>query len=274
MEWYFLENGQRVGPLTDEQFDEVVRQGKVLAGSFVWRQGMADWTTLSVYQAWQDAQSRAEQGGEGNLEVRYCGQCGKSFHIEDVITFRGLFVCAECKNLFFQRLREGSLNLPVGAAKTFQVAAGAIANIPPGRGAGSANAGFGGRLVAWMVDCMLILGAVLIVYGILSSIFGHRFENYMEKHYPISYLVMFIITSIIGHTLLSGLAGGSVGKLMLGYRIKRTDGQNINFGIALLRSIVRMISFGTLGYGFLMITWDKNAQGLHDKICDTIVARK
>ncbi|MBI5724490.1 MAG: RDD family protein [Planctomycetes bacterium] len=275
MEWYFLENGQRTGPLTDEQFDEAVRAGRVLAGSFVWRPGMADWTTLSVYQAWQDSRAPAEgDPRQGGLEVRYCGQCGKSFHVEDIIMFHGLFVCAECKSVFFQRLREGSLYLPAGVAKTYQVAAGAIANIPAGQERRKSNVDFGGRLAAWLIDAMLVLFIVLIVDGILSNTIGMQFSKFMDRHFGFSHLAEFVVISIIYHSLLTGMFSASLGKLLFGQRIVRSDGGKIDLGMGFMRSLVRLVSFATLGYGFLMIMWDKDCLGLHDKICDTKVVRK
>ena len=46
MNWYYVENGQRLGPVGEAEFEEFVRQGRISADTLVWQQGMADWKSL------------------------------------------------------------------------------------------------------------------------------------------------------------------------------------------------------------------------------------
>jgi hypothetical protein len=43
MRWYYLRDGQQVGPLTETEFQELVHTGSIHGGTYVWHEGMTDW---------------------------------------------------------------------------------------------------------------------------------------------------------------------------------------------------------------------------------------
>jgi len=43
MDWYYVENGRRIGPISESTMDSLVRAGAIGGGTLVWREGMADW---------------------------------------------------------------------------------------------------------------------------------------------------------------------------------------------------------------------------------------
>lgn len=43
MDWYYAENGQQKGPVSDEQLQSLVRDGVVKTETLVWRDGLANW---------------------------------------------------------------------------------------------------------------------------------------------------------------------------------------------------------------------------------------
>lgn len=47
MNWYYVENGQQKGPVTQDQLDELARQGTIKADTLVWTDGMANWLPYS-----------------------------------------------------------------------------------------------------------------------------------------------------------------------------------------------------------------------------------
>lgn len=56
MEWYYAEDKQQKGPVTEDQFAELVRNGVIRAETLVWRQGMDAWQPYSnVFSASQPA---------------------------------------------------------------------------------------------------------------------------------------------------------------------------------------------------------------------------
>jgi len=87
----------------------------------------------------------------------------------------------------------------------------------------------------------------------------------------ITYVVT--LATVIITVYMDGVKGGTPGKLMLGLRIQKEDGQVIGIPIAILRYIGKILSGVILGIGYLMIAWDAKKQGLHDKIAKTFVIK-
>ncbi len=57
-------------------------------------------------------------------------------------------------------------------------------------------------------------------------------------------------------------------------KVIRTDGSEIGYGRAFLREVPgKFLSGLILGIGYLMIAFDAQKQGLHDKIADTYVIK-
>ena len=66
--------------------------------------------------------------------------------------------------------------------------------------------------------------------------------------------------------------GTTLGKLIFGLRVRRTDGSNPGFWTMLLREWVgKTISYAIFGLGYWWAVWDKDRQAWHDKIAGTVV---
>jgi|GEM_PF-680619 len=66
--------------------------------------------------------------------------------------------------------------------------------------------------------------------------------------------------------------GLTPGKLILGMRVIRTTGEQAGFWRMALREIIGKWVSGLVFYlGYLWMLWDKDRQGWHDKIADTLV---
>lgn len=63
----------------------------------------------------------------------------------------------------------------------------------------------------------------------------------------------------------------SPGKLAVGIKVVRRDGQCLNFGRSLGRGFAYYLSYFTLYIGFLIAAFTQRKQALHDLICDTLV---
>lgn len=46
MEWYYAENGQQFGPVSQDELFSFVAAGRLGPGSLVWQEGMASWMPL------------------------------------------------------------------------------------------------------------------------------------------------------------------------------------------------------------------------------------
>src|SRR5829696_2438401 len=145
MPWYYAEGALQNGPVTDDEFADLVRNGKVRGETLVWREGMANWQPYSIVatpQASGAAPAVLAPVAAAQLAAHevFCQECGKAVPKENAIQYGAVWVCASCKPLFLQKLREGAA-LPV-------------AQLP--------YAGFWIRFVAKFIDG-LILGVVLVV---------------------------------------------------------------------------------------------------------------
>lgn len=108
MDWHFEQGGKAMGPVSDSQLEELVRSGTVTERTLVWRQGMENW------QAYGSV--RSETGGAplpgavpltGGADQARCAECGRFFTKDNLVSISNTWICAECKPLFVQKLREG-----------------------------------------------------------------------------------------------------------------------------------------------------------------------
>lgn len=42
MNWHYVEQGQQAGPINEDQFAELVRNGRITGETLVWRDGMTN----------------------------------------------------------------------------------------------------------------------------------------------------------------------------------------------------------------------------------------
>ena len=69
--------------------------------------------------------------------------------------------------------------------------------------------------------------------------------------------------------------GQTIGKKMMNIKVIKRDGSELGIWDAILRSIFGYAFSGlSFGIGFLWASYDKQAQGWHDMIADTIVIRE
>lgn len=67
--------------------------------------------------------------------------------------------------------------------------------------------------------------------------------------------------------------GTTIGKIVLGLKIVRIDGGDINFAVALVRSLSSFFSAAVVFLGFFWAGWDREKQSWHDKIAGTVVVQ-
>jgi uncharacterized RDD family membrane protein YckC len=127
-----------------------------------------------------------------------------------------------------------------------------------GQGPSGPRASFGRRLVAVIVDSVVLL----VVYGILFAIADD----------VVAYGVTLLVGLLYYALLEGGPRGQTLGKMALDIRVVdfRTGGQ-IGYGRGVLRYIGRIISSIPCYLGYLWMLWDREKQTWHDKIATTVV---
>jgi uncharacterized RDD family membrane protein YckC len=95
--------------------------------------------------------------------------------------------------------------------------------------------GLGRRFVAWVVDG-LITGLAWVPFAETSSGDG----TYSIRWDGVDVLIPLLIT-LAYFVLLEGAFGATVGKLVLGIRVRALDGTRIGFGAAAIRNLARVV---------------------------------
>jgi uncharacterized RDD family membrane protein YckC len=127
---------------------------------------------------------------------------------------------------------------------------------------------------------LLRCGAVLIDYIILISIpvIGLLLARYLRETNLLnnnitntSWLIM-ILFAVTNFVIFPLFSGQSVGKMLTGLRVVKSDGDSPTLGKLFMRHFVGyFVTFLTLGLGFLPAVLNKSGRTLHDYISGTIV---
>ena len=92
--WYYVINGQQQGPFDEAQFEGLIAGGTVTPGTYVWKEGLPNWLPLGQVRS-------------GMASGDTCQVCHKPVGADNLIELAGVRVCAACKPLAVQSLREG-----------------------------------------------------------------------------------------------------------------------------------------------------------------------
>lgn len=246
MSWYFVERGERVGPIGEEELALHVRAGRVGAETLVWSDGMAAWQPL-----------RAVRPDVVPAESAACTECRRPLPADELVPYGAHRVCAACKPLLLQRLREGHL------------VAGAFVY-------GNFWPRFGAKLLDGILLWVVNTGIQLAVFG--SMTMGAELQGEspdMGAFWRRYFLSLFLSLGMNGayHIGMNGRWGATLGKRALGLKIVRPDGSPIGYGKATARFFAEWLSSLTLLVGYIMASFDDERRTLHDRICDTRVIK-
>lgn len=120
------------------------------------------------------------------------------------------------------------------------------------------RASFGRRLVAYLIDSVILWVVAVVFILVLGRAAGYA---------------LLIATGLAYYTYLEGSASGqTVGKKAMGIRvIDFGTGGPLGYGRAALRYVGRIVSGIPCGLGYFWMLWDREKQTWHDKIATTVV---
>ncbi len=137
------------------------------------------------------------------------------------------------------------------------------------------KAGFWVRVVATMIDSFLLSFVQFVLTLSITLVIG--FMGIAASDAPsVSIIVWLFGTTIsLGYAVFfTGYCGQTPGKMALRIKVICTDGNQLTYGRAAKREVLgKFVSFILLGIGYLMVAFDNQKQGLHDKIADTYVIK-
>ena len=111
VDWFYSDQGRQVGPVTDSALENLVGSGRITEGTLVWRAGMSQWQPLR--EARPSTQATLPLAPPGfqpppNIVSRVCIECQREYAQTEMIFLNRSWVCADCKPIFVQRLKEGA----------------------------------------------------------------------------------------------------------------------------------------------------------------------
>lgn len=258
MQWYYASNGQRLGPISEAEFEQRVREGVIGADTLVWKQGMANW--LPYGQIAPAGSLPAPAVGLAGDEMETCAVSGRRYPKREMIQYEGKWISAEHRDLYFQRLREGVAG--------------------PGE---VVYAGFWLRFVAKFLDGLILGVPLMIVYMVVSlRLNGEMGSSDAESaEFIVRMLAMqgvfFVINISVGllyNWFFIRKYNATPGKLALGLRLVRADRTPLSTGRIIGRFFAEILSQMILYIGYIMAGFDSEKRALHDHLCDTRVIKK
>lgn len=185
--------------------------------------------------------------------------------------------CPKCKQSFplQQQVHEPEPQ-PEVATKGFQPEANATKISTQTKIDAWPKAGFWMRLVATFIDAFIVfvlqflLGSLLALAGFAT---GGGGEGAVGNMAILIQLFGFVL-SFAYYVFFTGYCGQTPGKMALRIKVIRRDGSSLSYGRAAFREIpAKFISGIIFGIGYLMVAFDDQKQGLHDRMADTYVIK-
>ena len=248
MLWYYVEGTEQKGPVDEEAFQRLIDEQTIRADTLVWREGMDEW------KPWSALADHYAPSAE-SAEVGVCVECGQTYPADQLVEYGDSHVCANCKDTFFQKVREG-----VETTATFRYG------------------GFWIRGVALFID-----GAILgFVNMMMSVLVGPLLPQEAGDDVRMSFFfavtgVLFVLQLTVAaaySTWFVGRFAATPGKMACGLRVVLPDGGTVSYARAFGRYFAEMLSGLILYIGYLMAAFDDEKRTLHDRICNTRVVYK
>lgn len=256
-EWFYLREGVQSGPFPQAQFDELAQLGTVKPDTPVWTSGLATWVP---YAALPPSLPTSDSGS-----LVACSYCARLFSSEDLIQFSNRALCPECKPIYLQQLKEG------------------VAPVPLSLSAAGNRAGFWIRVGAKMIDLVIlwifntIVGFIVMLATLGNGLMTLEPNAGKDTEFMIRMLLVYGVLMVLQmgsaatyNTLMVGKYGATLGKMACNLRVV-TEGGKLSYGRALARYGCEIVNWFTMGFGYLMVAFDAERRGLHDRICNTWV---
>ncbi|MBO9717687.1 MAG: RDD family protein [Pseudoxanthomonas sp.] len=273
-DWYYADRQRRqIGPQPAEALAQRFRAGEIDATTLVWREGMANWQPLGTL--------RAELGLEDAAATL-------DFRIEPVLATPEPAATAAAGTHI-----DTHASATAGGYSPYAAPTAVMDDLQPGaapvHGGDVVMAGLWRRFAASVIDGMVtgvasyaLLIPLTLVLGIsLSSLAENELAgagasaSFMLFYYGIS----LGLPTLYFAWMHSSRTQASLGKMAVGVKVVRTNGEPIGFWRALLRYLAYLVfTLLTCGLGVLisglMVAFTERKQALHDMLCDTLVVDK
>ena len=250
--WYYADaDRQRQGPLSAEELTLRFHQGKLRLDTLVWRDGLGEWQPLREFTS----------------EL--------ALHQAPAETF---YTPVDPSVAAAPPITPAS---PLADSPYAPPTATLVGSHTAVLGGEVVYAGFWKRVAANIIDSFI----VGIVGGIIGAIIGGVLGAAMGMNGGLGgggFIAIQLITNLVSITITAGyyawfhssINRATLGKMAIGIKVVRTDGEAISFLRGIGRYFAFLLSSLILMIGLLMAAFTERKQGLHDMLCDTLVVDK
>lgn len=136
------------------------------------------------------------------------------------------------------------------------------------------NAGFWKRVAASVIDSIILAVAGGLCAELFGALISDLFSGGELAEVLVTAVCAIVINAIYHAWFHSTLVYATPGKMAVGIKVMRSNGEPISFLRALGRFFATALSSIPLGLGFVMAAFTARKQALHDFVSDTVVVDK
>ena len=260
MVWYYADSDRQRGPVSDEEFQEMISTGRVRNDTLIWKDGMDNWLPLSsARDAGLITFNPASVPGlppipptdspltpvpSGSIQSStICSQCGASpLTSWNSVQLGQIQLCHKC-NAQMARYYQEKANTPSTTITE---------SLPPAEsnvGTDIEYASIFERAGAALIDKLIqsiILTIELVIAGdpesmteASNAILRGDFETAMQMMQPL--MIAALVFEFFYHFALIAFCGASLGKMIFKVRVTNPDGEPASVSQAFLRALLPFI---------------------------------
>jgi len=267
-QWFYAtKDNQQRGPVGTEIILKKLRTNELIRDSLIWREGMTQWQKIWTLMAELEAPSSSAMNNTSVTQKpdQYTASVTGSSTVSNTAA-------------------EVIHNKAESAASPYAAPASDIAANSVVRDGEVIYAGFWRRFAAYLVDNLLLVIVSQIVGTIIAMavgfmMIGSQSSPFVDDMLP--FLPFFL--SLLGNMILGAVysawfhssnSAATPGKMLVGIKVVRPDGERISFLRGIGRVLAAYFSSMILCIGYIMAAFTDRKQALHDMICDTLVVDK
>jgi uncharacterized RDD family membrane protein YckC len=251
MDLYYADGDRQVGPIDKTELQSLIKAKKIDSKTLVWQPGMTEWQALGIFVRSKTRDATASGQPATPVRQLLCSECGQAYAEDDMIRLSDVWVCAGCKPIIVQKIKEG---VTVSGVMEY--------------------AGFWLRFGAWFIDYIILGIGSMIIYLPLTIMGAFSLEN------PAVFVTFQIVSTIFNFALPAayeiwfvGKYAATPGKMACKIKVVSADAEKISYARSVGRHFAKYISGLILGIGYIMAGFDEQKRALHDRICDTRVIK-
>jgi uncharacterized RDD family membrane protein YckC len=256
MSWYYAKSGASVGPIETEELIRLAETGEVEPETLVTPDNGLNWSTFADVAASLGVDPSRFVPAPSGSALGQCSSCHRELPVAGMVRFGESWVCAECKPVYLQRLKEG-LGTPNRLV----------------------YGGFWIRFAARVVDGLLLFALFMLLYlpamPFMQGLAAPGEREQMGKFFALTcgLQLLQVSAAALYEIFFVAKKGATPGKMLFRLRVVRSDGSTLTLGRAAGRYFATFLSGLTIFIGYLIAAFDEQKRALHDHVADTRVVR-